>query len=178
MEPPTRVFVACDVANLVRSCRRQFGDNARIDFGLLSTVVPALMHPRLVQQTLIAYVVMHERTKPANEVFRKALGHYGFRVRARDMVYAKVLKTEVKQPTNTDWDVGITIDAIHHMPEYDLFVLMSGDGDFAMLLDYLRRYGKETMVFSFDNSLSRTLHRAADKVVQLTQAVVTYKERV
>jgi uncharacterized LabA/DUF88 family protein len=175
MENSARIYVACDVANLVKACRYQYGDDARLDFGMLGSVVPAILHPQLVDQVLTAYIVVHSKTsKSGNAIFQRALTHLGYRVRVREMSYTKIVKNEWK-PNRTDWDVGITIDAIHHMCEYDTFVLMSGDGDFAMLLEYLHTHGKRTMVFTFESAASKLLYDAADTVVTLTEAVVTRK---
>ncbi len=43
--------------------------------------------------------------------------------------------------SKADWDVGITIDVLTLASEVDQLVLLSGDGDFAMLLDAVRQKG-------------------------------------
>jgi len=163
MSSPARCFVACDVTNLVDSCRRQYGDDARLDFGMLGRVVPAVLHPEIVTQVLTAYIVVHNKTKSGQNTFQRALNHLGFTVKSRDT------------HTRTDWDVGIAIDAVDRLPHYDTYVLMSGDGDFAMLLEYLRAHGKRTIVMTFELSASRKLYDTADLVIPFTQAVVTRK---
>ena len=37
-----------------------------------------------------------------------------------------------------DWDVGITIDIMEVAPQVDTIILLSGDGDFAILLDKVK----------------------------------------
>src|SRR4051812_44019845 len=118
MSQEARLYVACDVANLVKACRSQYGDDARLDFDMLSKVAPAVLHPLIVNQQLVAYTVVHGKTsKTGSAAFQRALQHMGFEVKIREMSYAKVQRNEWR-PTRTDWDVGITIDAIHNMPVY------------------------------------------------------------
>lgn len=164
-----RVYVACDVSNLWHACRKEFGEAARLDFLALSRLVPSLRQPQQVTQQIVAYIVSHY--KKNSEAFVNTLRGYGYRVRERHMMYAKMEQTRTK-PTRTDWDVGITIDAIDHLSEYDRFVLMSGDGDFGQLIDYLRHRGKETTVLSFKDALSRGLYDHANEVVTLDKSVV------
>ena len=38
-----------------------------------------------------------------------------------------------------DWDVGITIDILDFSPKVDRVVLLSGDGDFAILMDKVKQ---------------------------------------
>jgi uncharacterized LabA/DUF88 family protein len=95
-------------------------------------------------------------------------GH-GFDIRERFMRFDK----SKGKPTRTDWDVGITIDALHHRDSYDTFVLISGDGDFSPLLRHLRiKCKKRTLVYSFNKSLARSLYSSAEQVIRLTEDVV------
>lgn len=45
-----------------------------------------------------------------------------------------------------NFDVEIAVDAIDQAPNYEIFVLASGDGDFIRLVKYLRGLGKEVHV--------------------------------
>ena len=54
---------------------------------------------------------------------------------------------------------------------------MSGDGDFSQLLEYLKRYGKKTVVMSFGSSTSNDLQRTADAVIPLTESVTYTLEK-
>ncbi len=44
-----------------------------------------------------------------------------------------------------DWDVGITLDVMEHAKESDVVILLSGDGDFDLLVQKIRK--------DFDNSV-------------------------
>ena len=129
-------------------------------------MVPALANPQKVKQQLIAYLVSNPRDN--HHAFSQSLRGYGFKLRERFLAYNKY------HSIRTNWDVGITIDAIHNLDDYDTFVLMSGDGDFSQLLEYLKQYGKKTVVMSFGTSTSNDLRRTADAVIPLTESV-TYR---
>lgn len=158
MSEPERIFVAVDVANLWKSCRQQFGDAARVDFQVLSEFVPAMRHPSAVKQRLTAYLSTNPKQK--HHVLSQVLRSFGYGIRERFMRYDKTSG----KPTRTDWDVGITIDAIDQLTDYDTFVLVSGDGDFGMLLEYLKGKGKKTIVLTFEHSASRSLYEIADEL--------------
>jgi uncharacterized protein (TIGR00288 family) len=45
-------------------------------------------------------------------------------------------------------DVELVIDALNHRDNFDTFILMSGDSDFAPLFDELKKRGKRVIVIS------------------------------
>lgn len=153
-----RVFVATDVSNLWKTCKEEFGPFARVDFEMLSTFVPRLCHSKDVEQRLVAYIV----TDPAqrHRAFRKVLRSFGYEVKERFLRHDKISG----KPTRSDWDIGITIDALDQLDTYDTFVLMSGDGDFSLLLEYLNKKSKRTVVIAFEKSLSNSFYSVADEL--------------
>lgn len=163
--------MACDVANLWKACRGQFGKDARVDFRVLSEVIPAILDGPVAQK-LVAYIITNP--KQAHHVFVQALQDFGYEVRERFLRYEKghgVL--------HTDWGVGMAIDAIDKADEYDTFVLVSGDGDFSPLLSYLKEeLHKETVVLAFQNSLSSVLHRASDLIYHFSSDIIYRKHAV
>ena len=61
-----------------------------------------------------------------------------------------------------DWDVGITIDVIRIAPNVDKIILLSGDGDFDLLIRYVMESQRiETEAFGVEalsaNSLVRSV---------------------
>ncbi len=59
-------------------------------------------------------------------------------------------------------DVELTIDALHHMKQYDTAVLFTGDSDFLALVTYLRCGGKKVFIFSSKNNVSQELRTGGD----------------
>ena len=66
-----------------------------------------------------------------------------------------------------DWDVGIVIDAIRLAPSVDALVIVSGDGDFIALVEYLKNQGKRVEVIAFGRSASSRLRDIADEFIDL-----------
>ena len=66
-----------------------------------------------------------------------------------------------------DWDVGIAVDAIKTAAGVDTIVLVSGDGDFVPLIEYLKNQGKRTEVIAFGKSTSSHLKEVTDEFLDL-----------
>ena len=148
-----RVGVLIDVQNLYHSAKNLYG--RRVNFGeILKTAVS--------QRNLIrafAYVV---RTKSGEEKpFFEALNNLGIEIRVRDLqeFYGGMKKA--------DWDVGIVVDAIRIAPSVDVIVLVSGDGDFVSLVEYLKNQGKRVEVIAFGRSASSRLKEVSDEFIDL-----------
>ncbi|WP_043319298.1 NYN domain-containing protein [Microbulbifer sp. HZ11] len=63
-----------------------------------------------------------------------------------------------------DWDVGITIDALERSAAADVIVLVSGDGDFDLLVETLRTgRGKTVEVYGVAPQTSTSLISAANQ---------------
>jgi len=65
--------------------------------------------------------------------------------------------------------VGLVIDAIRVAGNLDTVVIVSGDGDFAPLADYLRNRGKRIEVMAFGKTTSSELIEGADEFIDLDQ---------
>lgn len=68
-----------------------------------------------------------------------------------------------------DWDVGIAVDAIRLSPSLDAIVLVSGDGDYVPLIEYLQNQGKQVEVVAFGNTTSSRLVEVVDDFIDLSQ---------
>ena len=57
-----------------------------------------------------------------------------------------------------DWDVGITIDVMNKAKDVDTVVLLSGDGDFDLLLEKITKdYGVSTEVYGVPSLSAKSL---------------------
>jgi uncharacterized LabA/DUF88 family protein len=69
-----------------------------------------------------------------------------------------------------DWDVGIAIDAIKMAAKVDVIVLVSGDGDYVHLVEYLQNtFGCRVEVIAFAESASAKLLEKADDFMNLSE---------
>lgn len=161
-----RVFVAVDVMNLWYSGRDHLGSSVRVNYGKLKDLIRSRKLgsiPRALR--LIAYTISTEEgSRDRNTKFIETLQKAGYEVRNRNLQREKGLT----KPFASDWDVGIAVDAIKFVDNYDTFSLVSGDGDYAILLDELRQRNKYVEVITFKETASRLLHTSANRVIHLT----------
>lgn len=148
-----RVSIFIDAQNLYHSAKNLY--RARVNFQeILKT---AVSQRKLIRA--FGYVV---RTKTGEEKpFFEALTKLGIETRIRD------LQEFFGGAKKADWDVGIVIDAIRTSPSVDVIVLVSGDGDFIALVEYLKNQGKRVEVIAFGRSASGQLKEVADEFVDL-----------
>lgn len=67
-----------------------------------------------------------------------------------------------------DWDVGITLDVIEYAPLAEVAVLVSGDGDFDLLVQRVHDKHRVTVeVYGVADLTSATLIQAADRFVPI-----------
>ncbi|MCL1078830.1 NYN domain-containing protein [Parashewanella spongiae] len=84
--------------------------------------------------------------------FQDALRHIGFEVKLKPFIQ------RADGSAKGDWDVGITIDIMECASSVDTIVLLSGDGDFSLLLDKVRqKYHVETQVFGVPSLTAKAL---------------------
>jgi len=155
-----RICVLIDVQNLYHSAKNLY--KARVNFR--EVLKSAVSQRKLVRA--FGYVV---RTKTGEErPFFEALTKLGIETRIRDLqeFYGGLKKA--------DWDVGIVIDAIRTASGVDVIVLISGDGDFIPLVEYLKNQGKRVEVIAFGRSASSKLKEAADEFIDLGETPEKY----
>lgn len=92
--------------------------------------------------------------------FQDALKHMGFEVKLKPYIQRR------DGSAKGDWDVGITIDVMEAAAsgDIDTIILLSGDGDFDLLLDKVRQaYGVHTEVYGVLKLTAGSLIEAADE---------------
>lgn len=154
--PDQRVGVFIDVQNLYYSAKHLYGK--KVNFG--NIVAHALAGRKLIRA--IAYVVRTETQE--EQPFFEALYNLGIETREKDL---QIFNSGNKK---ADWDVGLTVDAIRLSPSLDAVVIVSGDGDYIPLVEYLQKSsGKQVEVVAFAETTSNRLIDAADDFVNLSE---------
>ena len=87
--------------------------------------------------------------------FIKKLEKFGYIVKAKEVKRIKISKNAYEWKGNLD--VELTIDVIGNMNNFDTLILMSGDSDFAPLLDAVKGQHKRTLVMSTKGHISKEL---------------------
>ena len=84
--------------------------------------------------------------------FQNALKYIGFQVKLKPYIQ------RADGSAKGDWDVGITIDVMSIAPTVDKVVLLSGDGDFDLLLEAIKRdYKVEAEVYGVPSLTANSL---------------------
>lgn len=151
-----RVAVFVDAQNMYHSARNLYG--GRVDFK--AVLEKAIAGRNLIRA--ITYVIKTESGEERN--FFEAMGNLGFEIMEKDL---QIFPGGMKK---ADWDVGIAIDAIKIADKVDVIIIVSGDGDFEPLVQYLKHNkGCRVEVMAFEKSTSGKLIDAADDFTDMGQ---------
>jgi uncharacterized LabA/DUF88 family protein len=151
-----RVVVLVDVQNLYYSAKNLY--QAKVNFKNLLNIV-------LADRTLvraIAYVIEADSENKHEKEFFDALNSAGFEVKQ------KALQIFYGGAKKGDWDIGIAMDAIRLGNKVDSIVLISGDGDFRPVVNYLQQsLGCLVEVVAFSQSANNELIEMADDYINI-----------
>ncbi len=145
---PKRIAVFVDVQNIYYTTRQAYG--RQFDYRKLWQRISA--EGKIV--TAIAYAIHRGDEKQLQ--FQNALKHIGFTVKLKPFIQRS------DGSAKGDWDVGITIDVLEIAPGVDTVVLLSGDGDFDLLMQKIREdYGVSAEVYGVPALTANSLIDAA-----------------
>lgn len=149
-----RVVVLVDVQNLYYSARNLY--HSRVNFkNLLKLVVANRTLTRA-----IAYVIKSEEGK--EEDFFEALNAAGFEIKE------KKLQIFYGGAKKGDWDIGIAMDAIRLGHKVDSIILISGDGDYIPVVNYLQQaLGCLVEIAAFRRTANKELTEMADDFINI-----------
>jgi uncharacterized LabA/DUF88 family protein len=149
-----RVGIFIDTQNFYHSAKNLY--KRKVNFGAI--IKDVLANRKLVRA--IAYVITSEAGDEKN--FFEALTKLGIETKTKDL---QVFQGGAKKG---DWDVGLAVDAIKMAPRLDAIIILSGDGDFVPLVEYLQTM-TQVEVVSFGKSTSARLKDVADDFVDLSE---------
>lgn len=150
-----RVAVFVDVQNMYYTARHLY--QSKVNFGAI--LKEAVGDRKLIRA--IAYAV--KASMPEEGSFFDALGKSGYEVKTKDL---QVFGDGTKK---ADWDVGLAMDIIKMAPALDSVILVSGDGDYIPLVEYLQNHGKSVEVVAFGRSSSQNLINKSDDFLDLDE---------
>ena len=153
--PEQRVGVFVDVQNMYHSAKNLY--NSRVNFK--EVLKQAVSGRKLV--SAIAYVITSPNKEEAP--FFEALEKSGFRIKTKDL---QIFPGGAKK---ADWDVGLAMDAIKTSSRLDVVVLVSGDGDYVPMVEYLQNNGIQVEVVAFAKSSSRVLLETVDDFTDISK---------
>lgn len=156
-----KIAVFVDVQNIYYTTRDAY--QRQFNYRLLWQELLAMGD--IVQAT--AYAIA--RSDDQQHKFQKALKHIGFEVKLKPFIQRS------DGSAKGDWDVGITIDIMTAAATQgiDTIVLLSGDGDFDMLLSHIKaEHNVNTIVYGVPKLTANSLINAADKYYKIEQSLL------
>jgi len=143
-----RIAVFVDVQNIYYTTRQAYGRqfNYRELWRRISSAGEIV--------SAIAYAT--DRGDEKQLKFQNALKHIGFSVKLKPYIQRS------DGSAKGDWDVGITIDVLEAAKDVDAIVLLSGDGDFDLLMEkVIKDYAVNAEVYGVPALTANTLIDAA-----------------
>lgn len=143
-----KILVLVDVQNVYYTTRQTFRRN--FDYNRFWQELALRGHI----EHAFAYAI--ERGDPKQRQFQNILRAIGFTVKLKPFIQRS------DGSAKGDWDVGITVDAMDFAHQVDRVVLVSGDGDFDVLVKRLReKYQIPVEVFGVRQLTADSLVNAA-----------------
>ncbi len=155
--PDQRVAVLVDVQNMYYSAKNLY--NSRMSF---KTLLDTAVQGRLLVRA-ISYVINADHGEKEHSFF-EALNSAGFEVKEKD------LQTFFDGAKKGDWDLGIAMDAIRLGNKVDSIVLVTGDGDFKPVVNYLQQaLGCLVEIVAFKRTANHELIEMADDFIDIEE---------
>ncbi len=108
----------------------------------------------------IAYAI--DRGDEKQKQFQNILKGIGFEVKLKPFIQRR------DGSAKGDWDVGITLDVMEYAKKSNVVVLASGDGDFDLLVNKVRKdFGVSVEVYGVSQLTATSLINSASKFVPI-----------
>lgn len=151
-----RVGILIDTQNLYHGAKNLY--NAKVNFQ--NIITDAVAGRDLIRA--IAYVINTDSSE--EKTFFDALGKMGIETKIKD------IQIFSSGSMKADWDIGLAVDAIRLAPKLDVIVIVSGDGDFSHLVDYLQgTFGCRVEGIAFGKSASGILKDKLDTFIDIAE---------
>ena len=158
-----KIAVFVDVQNIYYTTRQAHG--RQFDYRKLWRKIAA--GGEIVSATAYALAYAIHRGDDKQLKFQNALRQIGFTVKLKPYIQRS------DGSAKGDWDVGITIDVLEAAKDVDTVILLSGDGDFDLLLQKIREdYAVSAEVYGVPSLTANSLidsasiyHRIDEKLL-------------
>jgi uncharacterized LabA/DUF88 family protein len=154
-----KVALFVDVQNVYYTTREAFGRHFDYNaFWAAATTGYAVTHA-------FAYAI--DKGDQQQQQFQNVLRGIGFEIKLKPYIQ------RADGSAKGDWDVGITLDVIEVAPQVDVIVLVSGDGDFDLLVQRaIERFGISVEVYGVARLTAASLKAAATRFVPINEAML------
>ena len=149
-----KVALFVDVQNIYYTCKQSY----RRHFNYAAFWAQATAGRDVV--AAFAYAI--DKGDSKQQGFQQILRNIGFEVKLKPYIQRS------DGSAKGDWDVGITLDAIDYAAKADVLILLSGDGDFDLLLDKARSvHGVATEVYGVPALTAPSLIKSAARFIAI-----------
>lgn len=148
------VSILVDVQNVYYTTRQAFGRN----FDYNAFWAKATKGRKVVKAS--AYAIARDDEKQRQ--FQNILRAIGFEIKLKPYIQRS------DGSAKGDWDVGIALDAMEYAEQSDTIILVSGDGDFDLLVQRIQsKHNSMIEVYGVEVLTAASLINAADKFIPI-----------
>ncbi|MGO2006597.1 NYN domain-containing protein [Vreelandella alkaliphila] len=155
----TKVAIFVDIQNVYYTVREAYGKN--FDYNKFWAQVTA------DRDVVAAFCYAIDRGDQKQREFQNILKAIGFNVKLKPFIQRS------DGSAKGDWDVGIALDAMEYAEQADIIVLVSGDGDFDLLVNKIRvKYGKKVEVYGVPQLTAASLINEASEFIAIDRSLL------
>ncbi len=157
--PLKKIALFVDVQNIYYTCKEAYG--RQFNYRKL------WQHLAYEGEIVTANAYAIHRGDDGQLKFQDALKHIGFDIKLKPFIQRS------DGSAKGDWDVGITIDIMESAKQVDCIILLSGDGDFDLLLRHIsEKYAVETQVYGVASLTAKSLMDATTQFHPIDNALL------
>ncbi|MGZ8152987.1 MAG: LabA-like NYN domain-containing protein [Methylovulum sp.] len=154
-----KVAIFVDVQNIYYTTKQSY--HRHFDYNAFWTQATAN------REVLAAFAYAIDKGDSKQQGFQQILRQIGFTVKLKPYIQRS------DGSAKGDWDVGITLDAIDYASQVDVIILLSGDGDFDLLLNKVNSvYHIETEVYGVPALTAPSLMNAASRFIAINEKLL------
>ncbi len=155
----TTVAIFVDIQNVYYTVREAYGRN--FDYNKFWARVTAN------REVIKAVCYAIDRGDQKQREFQNILRAIGFDVKLKPFIQRS------DGSAKGDWDVGIALDAMEYAEQADVIVLVSGDGDFDLLVQKIRaKHGKKVEVYGVPQLTAASLINVASEFIAIDKGLL------
>ncbi len=119
------------------------------------------------REVVHAFAYAIGRSDEKQKQFQNILRGIGFEIKLKPFIQ------RADGSAKGDWDVGITIDVMENAKKSDVVILLSGDGDFDLLVQKIKKdFGVEVEVYGVPGLTADSLIASASKFIAIDDALL------
>lgn len=149
-----KVSVFVDVQNIYYTVRQTF--DCHFNYSAFWTEITKN------REVVKAFAYAIDKKDNKQMKFQKILETIGFEIKLKPFIQRN------DGSAKGDWDVGITIDVLDYAKKSDVIVLASGDGDFDLLINKIKKeFNVEVVVYGVTNLTATSLIDSATRFIPI-----------